>query len=255
MTHASHMTLSPFGPGTAPCTGLTEIPFLETGKERAFAFSSGECDVMSLVSGQVGRDQPRWAPSSATGLAVAGRAPGDTSRGGHIQAGGRAVKNKQADKWQEEEATSRVPTALPGEGRAAVGQRVLRSEPSTGPGSDPNPAMLARSVPSQATPAPHCPGHSLLLPSQLAAGARQSRFCAHGSLRSRRAPGAELAVSPPGVERLRRAGGSGGSAERSAAARSGALSRAQPGGKQPLGSSSRRIPPRPLPSRPRVASR
>lgn len=54
MTHASHMTLSPFGPGTAPCTGLTEIPFLETAKERAFAFSSGECDVMSLVSGQVG---------------------------------------------------------------------------------------------------------------------------------------------------------------------------------------------------------
>lgn len=81
MTHASRMTLSPFGPGTAPCTGLTEIPFLETAKERAFAFSSGECDVMSLVSGQVGRDQPRWAPSSATGLAVAGRAPGDTSRG------------------------------------------------------------------------------------------------------------------------------------------------------------------------------
>ncbi|XP_063262681.1 uncharacterized protein LOC134555201 isoform X3 [Prinia subflava] len=124
VTHASCLTLSPFGPGSAPCTGLTEIPFLETAKERVFAFSSGECDVMSLGSGQAGRDRPRWAQSRATRRHASG---------------GKAVKNKQADEWQEEGATSGVPTLLPGAGRVAV----LPGEPSTEAGSDPNPAVLA----------------------------------------------------------------------------------------------------------------
>jgi len=92
------------------------------------------------------------------------------SWGGHIGAGGRAVKNKQCDKWQEEGATSRIPAALPGEGGAAVRRSGLPSEPSTDPGSDPS---LAGSVPSWVTPAPRSPGHSLLLPSQLPVEARQ----------------------------------------------------------------------------------
>ncbi|XP_063262678.1 uncharacterized protein LOC134555201 isoform X1 [Prinia subflava] len=207
VTHASCLTLSPFGPGSAPCTGLTEIPFLETAKERVFAFSSGECDVMSLGSGQAGRDRPRWAQSRATRRHASG---------------GKAVKNKQADEWQEEGATSGVPTLLPGAGRVAV----LPGEPSTEAGSDPNPAVLARSVPSQVTPVPRSPGHSPLLPSQPPVEARQPRLCARGSLWSRRAPCAELAVSPPGVQKPGSAGGGGSRAVCSAVP----LFPAQPGG-------------------------
>lgn len=74
--------------------------------------------MMSLVGGQAGRDQLPWVQSGGTAL---GEHQEMLSWGGcHILAGGRAVKNKQGDKWQEEGATSRVPTALPGEGGAAL---------------------------------------------------------------------------------------------------------------------------------------
>lgn len=48
------------------------------------------------------------------------------------------------------------------------GREVPPNEPSTEPGSDPSPAAVAWSVLSQVTSAPCTPGHSLLLPSQLA---------------------------------------------------------------------------------------
>lgn len=62
VTHASHSTLSPCGPGSSPCAGLTEIPFLEAAKEPAFAFSSGECDVMSLLGARWGGTGLRAVP-------------------------------------------------------------------------------------------------------------------------------------------------------------------------------------------------
>lgn len=55
-------------PGQCPmCAGLAEIPSLERAMERVFAVSSGECDVMSLVGGQAGRDQPPWVRVVARG--------------------------------------------------------------------------------------------------------------------------------------------------------------------------------------------
>lgn len=47
------------------------------------------------------------------------------------------------------------------------GREVSPDEPSTEPGSDPSPAMVAWSVLSKVTSAPCTPGDSLLLPSQL----------------------------------------------------------------------------------------
>lgn len=55
-------------PGQCPmCAGLAEIPSLERAMERVFAVSSGECDVMSLVGGQAGRDRPPWVRVVARG--------------------------------------------------------------------------------------------------------------------------------------------------------------------------------------------
>lgn len=120
VTHVSRLTLSPFGPGSAPCSGLTEIPFLETAKEPTFAFSSGECDVMSLVSGQQGRDQPRWAHSSATGLAVAVTAPGDSSQGRLVsRQEGKLLKINGVTSGRRKEPPLVVSTLLPVWGRAS----------------------------------------------------------------------------------------------------------------------------------------
>lgn len=70
-------------PGQCPVrAGLAEIPSLERAMEGVFAVSSGECDVMSLVGGQAGRDWPPWVQSGGTGLIGAGRAPGDILQGG-----------------------------------------------------------------------------------------------------------------------------------------------------------------------------
>lgn len=81
---------------------------------------------------------------------------------------------------------------VPREGTVAV----LPGKLSTEPGSDPNPAVLARSVPSQVTPVPHCP-FPHLLPSQLPVdpgNASSVPMALPG------APSLELAVSPPKIQ-------------------------------------------------------
>lgn len=85
------------------------------------------------------------------------------------QEGGLLNINRVTSGRRKEPPCASPQPSLRNEG-AAVRWCVPSSEPSMEPatelGSDPNPIMEARSVPSQVTPVPHTPGHSLTVEAQ-----------------------------------------------------------------------------------------
>lgn len=110
-----------FWPGQCPVrSGLAKIPSLERAMERVFAFSSGECDVVSLVGGHAGRDWPLWVWSGGTGLTGAGRAPGDAFFRGVIseQEGGMLNTNRVTSGRRKEPPCASPQPSLRNEGAA-----------------------------------------------------------------------------------------------------------------------------------------